>query len=92
WQAVAFFTLMHSCGLRTGETRALETSHVDWSGGHIDVLRSKGNRSRRLPLTAEILDVLAACDQTSRRCFPEDVPSFVESRWRPSEHQAALMS
>ena len=23
WQAVAFFTLMHSCGLRTGETRLL---------------------------------------------------------------------
>ena len=23
WQAVAFFTLMHSCGLRTGEARAL---------------------------------------------------------------------
>ena len=25
WQAVAFFTLMHSCGLRTGETRAAAT-------------------------------------------------------------------
>ena len=23
WQAVAFFTLMHSCGIRTGEARAL---------------------------------------------------------------------
>ena len=29
WQAAAFFTLMHSCGLRTGETRALKTAHVD---------------------------------------------------------------
>jgi integrase len=29
WQAVAFFTLMHSCGLRTGETRALRTGQVD---------------------------------------------------------------
>ena len=29
WQAVAFFTLMHSCGLRTGETRALQTGQVD---------------------------------------------------------------
>jgi integrase len=29
WQAAAFFTLMHSCGLRTGETRALQTAHVD---------------------------------------------------------------
>jgi site-specific recombinase XerD len=29
WQAAAFFTLMHSCGLRTGETRVLKTAHVD---------------------------------------------------------------
>jgi integrase len=28
WQAVAFFTLMHSCGLRTGETRLLRPEHV----------------------------------------------------------------
>lgn len=26
WQAVAFFTLMHSCGLRTGETRCCDPS------------------------------------------------------------------
>ena len=51
WQAVAFFTLMHSCGLRTGEARALQTGHVDLDGGHIDIMWSKGNRSRRLPLT-----------------------------------------
>ena len=29
WQAIAFFTLMHSCGLRTGETRLLSTDRVD---------------------------------------------------------------
>ena len=29
WQAAAFFTLMHPCGLRTGEARALQTGHVD---------------------------------------------------------------
>lgn len=28
WQAMAFFTLMHSCGLRTGEARALQVSQV----------------------------------------------------------------
>ena len=49
WQAVAFFTLMHSCGLRTGETRALRTGHVDLRCRHIDIVWSKGNRSRRLP-------------------------------------------
>lgn len=75
WQAAAFFTLMHSCGLRTGEVRALRTEHVDLDDGHIDVVWSKGSRSRRLPLTGEVIDVLDACDRmtrehfVSRRCF-----------------------
>ena len=51
WQAAAFFTLMHSCGLRTGEVRALKTGHVDLHSQDIDIVWSKGNRSRRLPVT-----------------------------------------
>jgi len=70
WQAVAFFVLMHSCGLRTGETRALLTDQVDLEAGHIDIVWSKGNRSRRLPLTGQVVDVLDACDRTSRDHFP----------------------
>ncbi|MGO1385125.1 MAG: tyrosine-type recombinase/integrase [Arachnia sp.] len=69
WQTVAFFILMHSCGLRTGETRLLKTDLVDLDGGHIEVLSSKGRRSRRLPLTGPVIDVLAACDQVSRQRF-----------------------
>ena len=38
WQAVAFFTLMHSCGIRTCEARALLAGHVDLPGRHIDVM------------------------------------------------------
>jgi integrase len=69
WQAVAFFTLMHSCGLRTGETRLLPTDRVDLRKGRIDVLWSKGNRSRRLPLTSQVIEILAACDQAARKRF-----------------------
>ncbi len=70
WQATAFFTLMHSCGLRTGEARSLGVNDVDLDGRRIDVHWSKGNRSRRLPLTAEVVDVLTACDHTTRTGFP----------------------
>lgn len=42
WQAAAFFTLMHSCGLRTCEARGLLVEHVGPSGRHIDVVWSKG--------------------------------------------------
>jgi integrase len=67
WQAVAFFTLMHSCGVRTGEVRALLTEHVDVRDGHLDIVGSKGNRSRRLPLTDEITEILVACERASRQ-------------------------
>jgi site-specific recombinase XerC len=70
WQAVAFFTLMHSCGLRTGEARALQAGHVDLDAGHVDVVCSKGNRSRRLPLTGEVIEIPAAGDRASRAHFP----------------------
>jgi len=69
WQALAFFTLMHCCGLRTGEARLLATEHACLRDGHIDVVCSKGNRSRRLPLSGEVIDILAACDQQSRKRF-----------------------
>lgn len=69
WQAAAFFTLMHSCGLRTGETRLLPVEHVHLRDGHVDIVGSKGNRSRRLPLTGDVIEVLTACDQASRKRF-----------------------
>jgi integrase len=79
WQSVAFFALMHSCGLRTGEARALLTERVDLHRGHIDVVWSKGNRSRRLPLTGEVIEVLTACDQASRRRFATRRSFFVSA-------------
>ena len=42
WQAAAFFTLMHSCGLRTGEARALQTGQVDLQREHIDIVLVQG--------------------------------------------------
>ena len=77
WQAAAFFTLMHSCGLRTGEARALQTGQVDLPHGHIDIVWSKGNRSRRLPVTPQVARVLDACDQQSRARFPGRANFFV---------------
>lgn len=65
WQSVAFFTLMHSAGIRTGEARNLLTSQVDLGTGHIDIVDAKGRRSRRLPLTDDVIAILASCDTTS---------------------------
>jgi site-specific recombinase XerD len=77
WQAAAFFTLMHSCGLRTGEARALHVAHVDLQRENIDIVWSKGNRCRRLPVTPQVARVLDACDQQSRARFPGRAHFFV---------------
>lgn len=79
WQSVAFFALMHSCGLRTCETRRLQSRDVDLDKGEIDVLWSKGNRSRSLPITGQIIDILADCDRISRRKFGQQRPGFFVS-------------
>jgi integrase len=83
WQAAAFFTLMHSCGLRTGEVRALQVDQVDLDDGHIDVIWSKANRSRRLPLSDEVIEVLGACDQTSSARFVSRQRFFVSAAGNP---------
>ena len=79
WQTAAFFTLMHSCGLRTGEARLLLPEHVHLRDGDLDIVHAKGNRSRRLPLNAEVLDALADCDQRSAAQFGPSRRSFFVS-------------
>jgi integrase len=69
WQAVAFFTLMHCCGLRTGETRLLRPEHVHLRDRTLDVVDSKGHRSRQLPVTADVAKVLAGCDRATPARF-----------------------
>jgi len=83
WQATAFFTLMHSCGLRTGEARALLTDQVDLHDRHLDIVWSKGNRSRRLPMTGQVVEVLTACDKASCEKFPARRAFFVSATGNP---------
>jgi integrase len=79
WQAAAFFGLMHCCGLRTGEARHLETAHVDWAAGNLDIVAAKTNRSRRLPITDELINLLAACDRHTAEQFGADRQMFFVS-------------
>jgi integrase len=68
---------MHSCGLRADEARALQTGQADLRREHIDIVWSKGNRSRRLPVTPQVADVLAVCDAQSRARLPGRANFFV---------------
>ena len=62
WEARCLFGLMHSCGLRTCEAVRLRREDVDLGGMRMDIMWSKGHRSRRLPVTDEVADMLARCD------------------------------
>ena len=47
------------------------------SASDIDIIWSKGNRSRRLPVTPDVMRVLDACDTQSRARFPGRAHFFV---------------
>lgn len=79
WQAGAFFGLMHACGLRTGEVRKLAIEDVDLDTGHVAVRYSKGNRTRVLPLTEEVRNLLQTCGHRTSEAFGEDRESFFTS-------------
>ena len=53
-----FFRLLYCCGLRTCEARTLRVEQVDLQTGHIDIMWSKGCRSRRLPVPDDVLSLL----------------------------------
>jgi integrase len=55
----AILMLLSRLGLRGGEVVALELEDIDWRGGQI-LVRGKGRRRDRLPLSAEVGEALAA--------------------------------
>jgi len=76
WQARCFFGLMYSMGLRTCEAIRLNTCDVDMDSGHVDILWSKGNRSRRLPINDEVAAMLDECSQKSSSEFGDSPRPF----------------
>ena len=83
WQATAFFVLMHSCGIRTGEARRLRREDVDLRTGHVTIPQSKGHRGRRLPVTGDVLAVLRSADQVSHARYPARQTFFISATGAP---------
>jgi site-specific recombinase XerD len=55
---LAILTLLARLGLRSGEVAALQLGDIDWRAGEV-VVRGKGRREDRLPLTVEAGEALA---------------------------------
>ena len=76
WQATCFFGLMHACGLRTCEARRLRVCDVNLVAPSLDIMWSKGNRSRRLAITGEVAGMLKRCDAETSALFGQGRHSF----------------
>jgi integrase/recombinase XerD len=55
---LAILTLLARLGLRSGEVAALQLGDIDWRAGEV-VVRGKGRRQDRLPLTVEAGEAIA---------------------------------
>jgi integrase len=79
-RARAVLTVLARLGLRGAEVAAFQLSDIDWHAGEIAV-RGKGSRVERLPLTAEVGEVLVGYLMVDRpRCSATAV--FLTARAR----------
>ena len=66
----AMFRLLYCCGLRCKEARTLRTEDMHIDECYLDVLQSKGSKSRRIFISAELAEYLSAYDISVNRLFP----------------------
>ena len=67
----ALFRLLYCCGLRCKEARILECSNVHTEDHYIDVVQSKGPKSRRIFISRELADYLDEYDLKISLLFPD---------------------
>jgi len=75
-----FFRLLYCCGLRTCEARTLRVEDVDLQNGQIDIIRSKGYRSRRIPLPQDLVILFRKYDARVSEIYPGRIYFFPTTR------------
>ena len=65
------FRLLYCCGLRCKEVRTLLCENVHAEEGYLDILQSKGPKSRRIFISQELSDYLKEYDERIRILFPD---------------------
>lgn len=79
----AFFRLMYCCGIRCKEARTLRCESVSLENKFIDILQSKGPKSRRLYISDELKGYLELYDQKISVFYPDREYFFPGSRNHP---------
>ena len=75
-----FFRLLYCCGPRTSEARTLRVEDVDLQTGQIDIIRSKGCRSGRIPVPRDVLELLRRYDARVSQIYPGRIYFFPSTR------------
>ena len=66
----ALFRVLYCCGLRPKEARTLQSNNVHLTEKYIDVLQSKGPKSRRIFISDELASYLIRYDSHVTAMFP----------------------
>lgn len=75
-----FFRLLYCCGLRTCEARTLRTENIDLQHGVIAIINSKGNRSRSVPISQDLLTLFRTYDARVFTIYPDRIYFFPTTR------------
>ncbi|MFO7729811.1 MAG: tyrosine-type recombinase/integrase [Spirochaetia bacterium] len=76
----ALFRLLYCCGLRICEARTLRVENVDLNDGRIDIISSKGCRSRRILVSDDLLELFKRYDERVSKIYPRRVYFFPTTR------------
>lgn len=72
----AMFRLLYCCGLRCKEARTLARKDVHLNKGYLDILQSKGPKSRRVYISDELVGYLTDYDRRISCLFPDRMTFF----------------
>jgi integrase len=76
----AIFRLIYCCGLRPCEARRLKTENVDLRRGRIDILESKGHKSRIVVMADDVAAYMSEYDKQVSERMPNRTIFFPNSK------------
>lgn len=79
----AMFRLLYCCGLRCKEARTLNCKDVHLEQGYLDVIQSKGPKSRRIYISREFAGYPSDYNRRISRLFPGRVTFFPNRKDQP---------
>lgn len=72
----AMFRLLYCCGLRCKEARTLACRNVHLDQGYLDIIQSKGPKSRRIYISGDLAGYLSDYDRQISFLFPDRLTFF----------------